>query len=98
MAFEYYNRNGTKMLRYGYTTGTCAALASAAAVRILLSGSAPDCESLMTAKGIPVSVPIEFWGKNETGAWASVFKDAGDDSDVTDGLEIRADAAFGTPA
>ena len=97
MAFEYYNRNGTKMLRYGYTTGTCAALASAAAVRILLSGSAPDRESLMTAKGIPVSVPIEFWGKNETGAWASVFKDAGDDSDVTDGLEIRADAAFGTP-
>jgi len=35
-------------------------------------------------------VSIEVWGRDETGAWASVCKDAGDDSDVTDGMEIRA--------
>lgn len=105
MAFEYYHRSGTKMLRYGYTTGTCAALAAAAATRILLadwqedeagaSASAGESltEELMTAKGIPVRVSIELWGRDETGAWASVFKDAGDDSDVTDGLEIRAHVA-----
>ena len=93
MAFEYYHRNGTKMLRYGYTTGTCAALAAAAAVKALLSSSEPGAQTLMTAKGIPVSVPIEVWGMDETGAWASVFKDAGDDSDITDGMEIRAHAS-----
>ena len=90
MAFEYYHRNGTKMLRYGYTTGTCAALAAAAATRALLSHADPGEQTLMTSKGIPVSVPIEVWGFDETGAWASVFKDAGDDSDITDGMEIRA--------
>ena len=94
MAFEYYHRNGTKMLRYGYTTGTCAALAAAAATRVLLSHADPGKETLMTSKGIPVSVDIEVWGRDETGTWASVFKDAGDDSDVTDGMEIRAHAAM----
>lgn len=90
------------MLRYGYTTGTCAALAAAAAARLLLFGAGENAgqekkpieETLMTAKGIPVSVPIEVWGMDETGAWASVFKDAGDDSDITDGMEIRAHVAF----
>lgn len=90
MAFEYYHRSGTKMLRYGYTTGTCAALAAAAATRALLSRDEPGTETLMTSKGIPVSVSIEVWGRDETGAWASVCKDAGDDFDVTDGMEIRA--------
>lgn len=90
MAFEYYHRNGTKMLRYGYTTGTCAALAAAAATRALLSHADPGTQTLMTSKGIPVSVPIEVWGFDDTGAWASVFKDAGDDSDITDGMEIKA--------
>ena len=90
------------MLRYGYTTGTCAALAAAAAARLLLFGAGENAgqekkpieETLMTAKGIPVSVPIEVWGMDETGAWASVFKDAGDDSDITDGMEIRAHVSF----
>ena len=90
MAFEYYHRNGTKMRRYGYTTGTCAALAAAAATRALLSHADPGTQTLMTSKGIPVSVPIEVWGFDDTGAWASVFKDAGDDSDITDGMEIKA--------
>ena len=58
MAFEHYTRSGTKMLRCGYTTGTCAALAAAAAVRILLTGNAPETVSLMTGKGIPVEVTV----------------------------------------
>ena len=36
MALEYYIRSGQKKLRCGYTTGTCAALASAGAARLLL--------------------------------------------------------------
>ena len=36
MAFERYIRCGQKQLRCGYTTGTCAALAAAGAVQLLL--------------------------------------------------------------
>ena len=62
MAFEHYTRSGTKMLRCGYTTGTCAALAAAAATRILLCGKPPETVKLMTGKGIPVEVTIEEYG------------------------------------
>ncbi|MDO4870198.1 MAG: cobalt-precorrin-5B (C(1))-methyltransferase CbiD [Bacillota bacterium] len=98
MSFEHYHRSGTKMLRCGYTTGTCAALAAAAAARMLLTGEVPETVSLMTGKGIPVEVPVERHGFEDfgsaigrSGAWAAVPKDAGDDADVTDGLLIRAD-------
>lgn len=73
MAFEHYTRSGTKMLRCGYTTGTCAALAAAAATRILLTGTVPETVSLMTAKGIPVEVPVEFWGTDAAeSAWEAM--------------------------
>ena len=82
------------MLRCGYTTGTCAALAAAAATRILLTGKAPETVSLMTAKGIPVEVAGEEYGAPPgDGAWAAIPKDAGDDAEVTDGLLIRADVS-----
>jgi cobalt-precorrin-5B (C1)-methyltransferase len=66
MAFEHYTRSGTKMLRCGYTTGTCAALAAAAATRILLTGRAPETVSLMTAKGILVEVAVDECGAERT--------------------------------
>ncbi|MBQ9015939.1 MAG: cobalamin biosynthesis protein CbiD [Firmicutes bacterium] len=101
MAFEHYTRSGTKMLRCGYTTGTCAALAAAAATRLLLCGKAPQTVRLMTGKGIPVEVPVTEFGLEPSGAerslnkpscaWAAIPKDAGDDADVTDGMLIRAD-------
>lgn len=100
MAFEQYRRSGTKLLRCGYTTGTCAALAAAAAVRILFEGKVPETVSVMTSKGLPVEVPIEEYGccdggsgGNPRSAWAAVPKDAGDDADITDGLLIRADVS-----
>lgn len=62
MAFEHYTRSGTKMLRCGYTTGTCAALAAAAATRILLCGKPPETVTLMTGKGILVEVAVEEYG------------------------------------
>ena len=99
MAFEHYTRSGTKMLRCGYTTGTCAALAAAAATRILLTGSVPQTVSLMSGKGIPVEVAVTEYGRDplHESAWAAVPKDAGDDADVTDGLLIRADVSRISP-
>ena len=40
MSFEHYVRSGTRQLRRGYTTGTCAALAAAGAAELLLTGKA----------------------------------------------------------
>jgi len=93
MAFEHYRRSGTKMLRCGYTTGTCAALAASAAAGMLLTGEVPESVSLVTGKDIPVEVTIEECGFDGKSAWAAVPKDAGDDADVTDGMFIRADVS-----
>ena len=90
MAFEHYIRSGQKYLRCGYTTGTCAALASAAAARLLLTGVPPEAVSLRTPKGIMVEVPLSRLHMEGCAAIAAVIKDAGDDADVTDGYEIAA--------
>ena len=92
MVFSHYIRSGQKQLRCGYTTGTCAALAASAAASLLLSDSAPKSVSLITAKGIPVEVPVTRSGWDGQTAWCTVIKDAGDDADVTDGMEIVAAA------
>jgi cobalt-precorrin-5B (C1)-methyltransferase len=52
--FEHYVRSGQKLLRCGYTTGTCAALGAAGAARLLLTGKAPETVELRTPKGIVV--------------------------------------------
>ncbi len=90
MAFDHYIENGAQRLRCGYTTGTCAALAAAGAASLLLSGEAPRALSLITPKGIPVTVePVELFWENGA-AVCGVAKDGGDDADATDGLVIRA--------
>ncbi len=90
--FPHYMRSGQSMLRCGYTTGTCAALAAAGAARLLLTGSAPEAVSLTTPKGIEVSVPLAEAELLERGAWVrcAVQKDAGDDYDITNGMLVRA--------
>ena len=90
MAFEHYMRSGDKVLRMGYTTGTCAALATQGAVRLLLGAEEPGLLSVMTAKGILVEVEPETWHVTEATASCTVRKDAGDDSDVTDGMLVTA--------
>lgn len=89
--FEHYVETAGKRLRCGYTTGTCAALAAAAATELLLTGKAPKTVRLMTPKGIPVEVePQECSLKNGV-ARCAVIKDAGDDIDVTANLPIFAE-------
>ena len=91
MAFEHYIRSGTKLLRCGYTTGTCAALAAAGAATMLLTGETPETVRLCTPKGITVEVALADCKRGENAASCAVRKDGGDDPDVTDGLLISAE-------
>lgn len=90
MAFEHYIRSGQKMLRCGYTTGTCAALAASGAARLLLLGEMPETLSLPTPKGWTVEVCPEGLARTGDGAVCSVRKDGGDDADVTHGMLVTA--------
>ena len=83
-------RSGAKMLRCGYTTGTCAALAAAGAARLLLTGEAPERAHLTTPKGWTVEVPLKEAVLDVGEARCAVRKDAGDDPDVTDGCLVCA--------
>ena len=90
MSFDHSIRSGQRLLRCGYTTGTCAALAAQGAARLLLTGKQPRVLTLLTPKGWEVSVrPIECRMQGQA-AICSVRKDAGDDADVTDGLPVTA--------
>ena len=88
--FEHTIRSGAKLLRCGYTTGSCAALAAAGAARLLLSGEAPPTVRLVTPKGWPVEVPLAEAVLDGDEARCAVRKDAGDDPDVTDGCLVCA--------
>ena len=89
--FEHYIRSGQKLLRCGYTTGTCAALGAAGAARLLLTGRAPETVGLRTPKGIVVEVAPQFCRLcGETTAECAIIKDGGDDVDATTGLPVIA--------
>ena len=88
--FEHYIRSGQRLLRCGYTTGTCAALGAAGAARLLLTGKAPETVALRTPKGIVVEVAPLFCRRTDTGAECAIEKDGGDDVDVTTGLPVIA--------
>lgn len=90
MGLELYRQEGTKKLRCGYTTGTCAALAAQAAARALLLHERPAKATLLTPKGVEVSAPVEELEVGEGFARCAIRKDAGDDIDVTDGILIFA--------
>ena len=94
MSFEHYIRSGQKLLRCGYTTGTCAALASAGAARLLLTGKAPAAIALRTPGGPVVEVEPLFCRLTAQGAECAIRKDGGDDADVTTGLPVTAAVAL----
>ena len=87
---EKYVFKNNKKLRMGYTTGSCAAAAAKAAACMLLTGKAVPEVKLMTPKGIRLDLEVleAKWTAEE--ASCAIRKDAGDDPDVTDGLEIYA--------
>ena len=90
MSLEHYIRSGSRRLRCGYTTGSCAALAAAGAAELLLSGTAPETLTLLTPGGLRVETEPVFCRTEGERALCAVRKDAGDDPDVTDGILIVA--------
>jgi cobalt-precorrin-5B (C1)-methyltransferase len=74
-------------LASGFTTGSAAAAASAAAVRFLMDKSC-SLVKLALPGGRDIVVPITGCRKTEEGAEAWVTKDAGDDPDITHGIVV----------
>lgn len=87
---EEYVSTGGRLLRCGYTTGTCAAAAACAATELLLVGTAPPAVVVRTPAGIDVVVDVEESCHGAGWARCAVRKDAGDDPDVTDGILVCA--------
>ena len=77
-----------KRLRYGYTTGSCAAGAARGAVRMLLSGKKLSEVQLLTPKGITLTLELHDITTGENYVSCAVRKDAGDDPDTTNGILV----------
>lgn len=85
---NYYIIKDNKKLRYGYTTGSCAAAASKAAAYMLLTGRKLEKIDLMTPKGILLHLELLDVSIEKERASCAVKKDGGDDPDATHGLLI----------
>ena len=84
---EYAYVNGKK-LRKGFTTGTCATAATAAAISMILNQDIEEKVTVSTANGVEVTMDIKDPSFGELTASAAVEKDGGDDADATHGLLI----------
>ena len=84
----YYSIKNNKKMRYGYTTGSCAAAAAKGAVEILLGNKKIQQVELMTPKGILLNLELLHISQGDGWVSCAVKKDGGDDPDVTNGLEI----------
>ena len=72
-------------LHSGLTTGTCATAAAIAATIQMTTGKTPSSVPVVLPNGETIHVEVTYGN-----GYAAVFKEAGDDPDVTNGIEIRA--------
>ena len=77
-------------LHSGLTTGTCATAAAVAATIRLLRNERPKEVPVVLPNGETIDVPVGYGD-----GYAYCIKEAGDDPDVTNGIEIRAEANQG---
>ncbi|MCQ2417397.1 MAG: cobalt-precorrin-5B (C(1))-methyltransferase CbiD [Oscillospiraceae bacterium] len=91
---KHYIYRGTKKLRCGYTTGSCAAAAAKAAAAMLLSGESISKISLWTPAGIPLTLDVLDIIQKEDHVSCAVQKDSGDDPDITNGILIYASVSL----
>ena len=81
-------------MRYGFTTGSCAAAAAKAAAYMLLTGLKKPEITIETPKGILYNAKLLdiICGENEVSC--AVEKDGGDDPDITTGTWIYAKVSY----
>ena len=87
---EFIEKEGKK-LRFGYTTGSCAAAAAKAAAWMLLTGQKKEEISLITPKGVALTLPVLDISMEENRVSCAIRKDSGDDPDVTNGTLVYAE-------
>ena len=80
-------------LRYGYTTGACAAAAAKGAALMLRDQRLIDEVEINLPAARGVKFRLHGQQLTENGAACFVVKDAGDDPDITNGAEIHADVS-----
>lgn len=85
-------------LRSGYTTGACAAAASRAAVRALLTGQTVSMITITLPNQTQASFQLCRLEHHAGGVLAGIIKDGGDDPDCTHGIEIQCFASWSPSA
>jgi cobalt-precorrin-5B (C1)-methyltransferase len=83
-----------RKLRRGYTTGSCATAAAAAATRALLEQRAVESVTIHLPAGEDATFRLERCRFDAATAECAVIKDAGDDPDVTHLAEVVATVSF----
>lgn len=91
---ENYIYSGTKKLRCGYTTGSCATAAAQAAAEMLLTRQSVKNSDIITPKGVRLVLPVHRCELSDEKALCSVIKDSGDDPDITNGIEVCAEVSL----
>lgn len=81
-------------MRYGFTTGSCAAAAAKAAAYMLLTGKKKETISIHTPKGIVFEAKLLEITRKEGSVSCAVEKDGGDDPDITTGALVYAQVSY----
>ncbi|MEA4929090.1 MAG: cobalt-precorrin-5B (C(1))-methyltransferase CbiD [Candidatus Limiplasma sp.] len=91
---NFYKLMDGKKLRFGYTTGTCAAAATKAATLLLVTGKAAETVDIVTPKGIALKLDVLEPRLGQGIASCAIRKYSGDDPDVTDGVLVYAEVCW----
>lgn len=75
-------------LRRGFTTGSAATAALAAALRLLVHGELSPQVTIRLPGDLELVVPVQGVRLTDAGAYAEVVKDGGDDPDATHGATL----------
>jgi cobalt-precorrin-5B (C1)-methyltransferase len=87
-----------RKLRQGFTTGACAAAASAGAARMLKEQRPVAEVEIPLPAGFVARFTLNGQVFDEHHASCYVIKDAGDDPDVTHGVEVHAEVTLNSPS
>ena len=90
----YYALKDGKKLRFGYTTGTCAAAAAKGATEMLIRGKDVETVDILTPKGIALNLELLDIRREAGHVSCAVQKFSGDDPDVTNGILVYADVCW----